>query len=87
MKNVRILDIHPTDESENIINYNDDGSNNGVLQRINLVSGKWYTVECWSEGASPKATIEWSIDGNGTLAGEIPSAPTMTRITVIEVST
>lgn len=91
VKSVRIVDIRPVDESENTaVNYNDDNDDNsdGYSQyTTNLISGKWYTVQCWSEGASPKATIEWSIDGNGTLADEeIPSPLTSTRITVIEVS-
>ncbi|KAE9525141.1 hypothetical protein AGLY_014555 [Aphis glycines] len=81
---VRIVGIHPIDESENMVNYNEDSNNDGVVQATNLISGKWYTGECWAEGASPKAMIEWSIDGNGTLADEIPSSPTTTRITVIE---
>jgi len=86
VKSVRIVGIHPIDESENTVNYNEDSNNDGVVQATNLISGKWYTGECWAEGASPKATIEWSIDGNGTLADEIPSAPTTARITVMEVS-
>lgn len=86
VKSVRIFDIRPTDESENIVNYSEDDNNNGVLQKTNLISGKWYTGECWSDGASPKATFEWSIDGNGTLAEETASTPSITRITVIEVS-
>lgn len=94
VKSVRIADVRPVDESENTVNYNDDdddddSNNNGYLQHTttNLISGKWYTVQCWAEGASPKATIEWSIDGNGTLADEeIPSPPTSARITVMEVS-
>lgn len=85
VKSVRIVGIHPIDESENMVNYNEESNNDGVVQATNLISGKWYTGECWAEGASPKAMIEWSIDGNGTLADEIPSSPA-TRITVIEVS-
>ncbi|XP_029344513.1 uncharacterized protein LOC100569162 isoform X1 [Acyrthosiphon pisum] len=84
VKSVRIVGIHPIDESENTVNYNEDSNNDGVVQATNLISGKWYTGECWAEGASPKATIEWSIDGNGTLADEIPSSPTTARITVME---
>ncbi|XP_026817437.1 uncharacterized protein LOC113556591 [Rhopalosiphum maidis] len=84
VKSVRIVGIRPIDETENMVNYNEDSNNDGVIQATNLISGKWYTGECWAEGASPKATIEWSIDGNGTLADEIPSSPTTTRITVIE---
>lgn len=85
MKNVRIASIHPIDDSENTVNYNEDSYNNGVIQGTNLISGKLYTGECWVEGASPRATIEWSIDGNGSLANEIPSSPTTARISVIEV--
>lgn len=86
VKSVRIVGIHPIDELENTVNYNEDSNNDGVVQATNIISGKWYTGECWAEGASPKATIEWSIDGNGTLADEIPSSPTTARITVMEVS-
>lgn len=82
---MRIVGIHPIDESENTVIYNEDSNYNGVIQGTNLISGKWYTGECWAEGASPKATIEWSIDGNGTLADESSTATT-TRITVIQVS-
>jgi len=46
----------------------------------------WYTAECRAEGASPKAKIEWSIDGNGTLGDEMPFPPTPGNITVVEVS-
>uniref|UniRef100_A0A2H8TIZ6 B-cell receptor CD22 n=1 Tax=Melanaphis sacchari TaxID=742174 RepID=A0A2H8TIZ6_9HEMI len=84
VKSVRIVGIHPIGESENMVNYNEDNNNDGVVQATNLISGKWYTGECWAEGASPKAVIEWSIDGNGTLADEIPSSPTTTRITVMK---
>lgn len=72
---------------ENTVNYNEAYNNGGVLQQgTNLISGKWYVAECWVEGASPKAKIEWSIEGNGTLADEIPSPPIVGRISVIEVS-
>lgn len=92
MQNVRIVSIRPVEESENNIDNNYDDfinyNNNGVLQgTANLISGKWYTGECLADGASPKATIEWSIDGNGTLADEIIPPPTTTHVTVIEVST
>lgn len=87
VKSVRIIGIQPIDQTENNVNYNEDSNNyDGVLPGTNLISGKWYTGECWAEGASPKATIEWSIDGNGTLADELPSPQTTTRLTVIEVS-
>lgn len=87
VKNVRIVDLRPVDDTDNIVNYNEDNNKNGFSQQAtNLISGKWYTGECWAEGASPKATIEWSIDGNGTLADEIPIPPTTNRIIVIEVS-
>lgn len=87
MKSVRINDIRPEDELENTVSYNEDNNYGGVSQQgTDLVSGKWYTGECWAEGASPKAKIEWSIDGNGTLADEIPSPPSAGRITVIKVS-
>lgn len=85
VKNVRIASIRPIDESENTVNFNEDSYNNGIIQGTNLISGKWYTGECWAEGASPRATIEWSIDGNGSLADEISSSPTTARITVIKV--
>lgn len=83
---MRIVRIRPTDESENTVNYNEENTYGVSQQGTNLMSGKWYTGECWAEGASPKAKIEWSIDGNGTLADELPSPPTTGRITVIEVS-
>lgn len=87
MKSVRIVDVRPVDDSENTVNYNEYNNNNGYLQQAtNLISGKWYTGECWAEGASPKAMIEWSIDGNGTLVDEVPTLPTTARIRVIEVS-
>lgn len=86
VQSVRIVDIRQTDESENTVNYNEDTNDGGGAQGTSLISGKWYTGECLADGASPRATIEWSIDGNGTLADEIPSSPIATRITVIEVS-
>jgi hypothetical protein len=86
VQSVRIVDIRQIDESENTVNYNEESNNSGGVQGTNLISGKWYTGECLADGASPRATIEWSIDGNGTLADEIPSSPMTTRITVIEVS-
>ncbi|XP_025423615.1 uncharacterized protein LOC112692984 [Sipha flava] len=84
VQSVRIVDIRQIDESENTVNYNEESNNSGGVQGTNLISGKWYTGECLADGASPRATIEWSIDGNGTLADEIPSSPMTTRITVIE---
>lgn len=87
VKSVRIVRIRPTDETENTVNHNEqDTYGVSSQQGTNLMSGKWYTGECWAEGASPAAKIEWSIDGNGTLADELPSPPTTGRITVIEVS-
>lgn len=83
---MRIVRIRPTDETENTVNYNEEDTYGVSQQGTNLMSGKWYTGECWAEGASPTAKIEWSIDGNGTLADELPSPPTTGRITVIEVS-
>lgn len=91
------MGIRPVDESENTVDsnyyYGDNNNynynnNNGVMQgaAANLISGRWYTGECLADGASPEATIEWSIDGNGTLADEVNPPPTTTRVTVIEVS-
>lgn len=86
VKSVRIVGLQPIDETENNVYYNEDNNSDGVLPGTNLISGKWYTGECWAEGASPKAIIEWSIDGNGTLTDELPSSQTMNRISVVEVS-
>lgn len=86
VKSVRIVGVRPVDKSENTVNYNEE-SNYGVSQHVtNLIAGKWYTCECRTEGASPKAKIEWSIDGNGTLSDEIPSPLSIGHITVVEVS-
>lgn len=95
VQNVRIVGIRPTDESENTVNnyyddndvYNNNNNNNGVVQgTANLISGNWYTGECLADGASPEATIEWSIDGNGTLIDEITLPWTTTSLRVTEVS-
>lgn len=90
VKSVRIVDVRPADDEseEGTVNYSDTGGSNDGQRATNLISGKWYTARCLAEGASPKATVEWSIDGNGTLADEEipPSPPTSARMTVVEVS-
>lgn len=86
VRSVRIVDLRSVDEPRNTDNNNDGNYNNGVLQGQNLISDKWYTAECWAEGASPKAMIEWSIDGNGTLAEEKLSPSRETPLVVVEVS-
>lgn len=82
---MRIVDVRLADVTGNT-DYNKNADNNGIVQGQNLISGKWYTAECWAEGASPRATIEWSIDGNGSLAEENPTQTQTTRILTIEVS-
>ncbi|XP_050526610.1 uncharacterized protein LOC126897228 isoform X2 [Daktulosphaira vitifoliae] len=84
---LKILSVESSAPVETMPNDNQEIDKKGLVQ-YNLVAGKWYTAECQSEGASPKANIQWTIDGNSTQIVTVDEAASQsaTRLTIIKQS-